>query len=267
MQIVFIGAGRLATNLAPALKDAGHSVTQVFSRTQSAARLLAERVGAEPTDSLKDISPEADAYIFSVTDSVLPELASCLSSVLQLGEDSHAVFLHTAGSVDQSVFASCVQHYGVLYPMQTFSKERCVDFRTVSCFVEGIDELSLSVSESLARSVSNRVFRLTSEGRRYLHLAAVFACNFANHCYQLSAEILSRYGIPFDIMLPLIDETAEKVHTLLPVQAQTGPAVRNDESILRSQQQLLAGHPIQAQIYKLMSQSIRQSNKKHLYHD
>ena len=146
---------------------------------------------------------------------------------------------------------------GVLYPMQTFSKVRPVDFSEVSVFIESATDSALL--ESLAQSISRHVYHLDSEGRKHLHLAAVFACNFTNHCYDLSASLLQRYGIPFEVMLPLIDETARKVHNLTPREAQTGPAVRYDTSVIERQEALLTGS--ERDIYRLMSQSI------HEYHD
>jgi len=260
MRIVFIGAGRLATNLALSLQKAGHVIVQVYSRTLTAASALSIKVGAIPIDNLNSVCRDADVYIIAVTDTALPDV------IASLGENCvDGVFLHTAGSVPMSVFESAsnhMSHYGVLYPMQTFSKERLVDFSKVSFFIEGNDEFSMNTARKIAGSVSNKIIPLSSEGRRYLHLAAVFACNFSNHCYQLSVEILARYGIPFNAMLPLIDETAAKVHEIMPLQAQTGPAARDDRRVMESQQQLLADDQFLAQIYKLMSESIRHSQEQ-----
>jgi len=257
MRIALIGAGRLATNLAPALKDAGHDVVQVYSRTQEAAETLAAKVGAKATCSVEEVTTDADVYIFSVSDNALPQLAKTLGK----GRED-AVFLHTAGSVAMSVFEGVVKHYGVLYPMQTFSKERMVNFKDIPVFVEGSDEQTLTTVRELAETVSTRVMELTSEGRRHLHLAAVFASNFVNHCYALSAEVLSQYDIPFSVMLPLTDEVAAKVHELKPVEAQTGPAVRYDTAVISAQQQLLADKPRMQQIYTLMSESIHYMEEK-----
>ena len=250
---MMIGAGRLATNLCPALHEAGHKVVQVYSRTMDAALQLAEQVGAEAVNDVELLTTGADVYIFSVTDTALPLL---IPQVVKGREG--AVFLHTAGSVPMSVFAdtSAAVHFGVLYPMQTFSKERKVDFRDVPFFIEGSDMPAMQAAGTLASSLSVNVRPLSSEARRHLHLAAVFACNFANHCYQLSAEILQRHGLPFDIMLPLVDETARKVHHLSPREAQTGPAVRYDQSVMLAQLQLLADMPMHARIYQDMSESI-----------
>ena len=117
--------------------------------------------------------------------------------------------------------------------MQTFSKSRLVDFSTVSLFVEGCCEETTAATENVARSIGARVYRATSEQRRFLHLAAVFVCNFPNALYTMAAELLERNGLPFEAMLPLIDETAAKVHQLSPREAQTGPAIRGDQAVMK----------------------------------
>jgi predicted short-subunit dehydrogenase-like oxidoreductase (DUF2520 family) len=140
--------------------------------------------------------------------------------------------------------------------MQTFSKERRVELSEVPFFIEGNDDHAVRVSQTIAESVTGKVYALSSQARKHLHLAAVFACNFANHCYQLSAEILENYQIPFSVMLPLIDETARKVHELHPLDAQTGPAVRYDENVIRMQSALLSDTPALQEIYDQLSLSI-----------
>lgn len=269
MRIVFIGAGRLASNVAPSLKQAGHNILQVYSRTLTSAENLAAEVGAEAITDLSDVKGGADVYIFAVTDSSLPALAEGVGASLRrqnVAADSYA-FLHTAGSVSMSVFTDCAAHYGVFYPMQTFSKGRRVSLFEVPFFIEGNDDHTMQTAQSLAQTVSSKVYALSSEGRKHLHLAAVFACNFANHCYQLSAELLEKHHIPFEVMLPLIDETAAKVHSLPPVEAQTGPAVRFDRGVMQAQLQLLADSDFHARIYDLMSQSIHHSYQETLQHD
>ncbi len=253
MRIVCIGAGRLASSLVPALAAAGHEMVQIYSRTLESARMLAERVGARATDRLETVETAVDVLLFSVTDAALPSLID----TLRPGREQ-MVFLHTAGSVSMNVFGPH-PHHGVFYPMQTFTKGRQVDFRKVSFFLEGNDDVSLEVERKLASSLSDHVYELSSDERRYLHLAAVFACNFANHSYTLAARILQKHGLPFDVMLPLIEETTEKVHHLAPHEAQTGPAVRGDADVMRAQEMLLADDPLTAEIYRLMSQSIREA--------
>lgn len=257
MKIILIGAGNLATSLGKALLDAGHDILQVFSRTIESAAKLADLCGATPVNDISKVRDDADLYVLSVKDSVLPELVPQLCK----GKESH-VFVHTAGSVSMDIFQGMAIHYGVFYPMQTFSKSRLVDFENIPCFVEGSDEFSLHMVDSLARELSNRIYHLSSADRKYLHLSAVFACNFVNHCYAISQNILGKHGIPFDVMLPLIDETARKIHEMPPVDAQTGPAVRYDGNVIREQSLLLRDNPMLKEIYDRMSMSIhRMANK------
>lgn len=252
MRIVFVGAGRLATNLARALKEAGHNIEAVYSRTMANAEALCLRVGGVPTDNIAQLPYDADVYILAVKDDVLPSL------IAQLHDHCpDRLLLHTAGSVPMSVFGNHGE-YGVFYPMQTFSKERQADFSRVHIFIEGSTACAVETAHQLAISIGSPATELSSEQRKKLHLAAVFACNFTNHCYALAEKILDKEGIPFDAMLPLIDETAAKVHTMSPRQAQTGPAIRYDQSIISRQSQLLADDPVMQQVYGLMSKSIYQ---------
>ena len=275
MKIVLIGAGNLATHLGKALHAAGHDMVQVFSRTMQSAETLASLLDAEPLTDIAQVRDDADVYIFSVKDSALVQLVAqlCRHEADGLGEDGEVnalrkakkgeherVFLHTAGSMPMSVFKGMAQHYGVLYPMQTFSKQREVDFSIIPCFVEANDEFAQKQIEGLAREISGRVYQLSSEDSKYLHLSAVFACNFANHCYAISQELLEEHGIPFDVMLPLINETAAKVHEMKPKDAQTGPAVRYDENVIGKQSKLLENHPHFKKVYDSMSKSIHGLN-------
>lgn len=255
MDITLIGAGNLATSLAPALRDAGHVVRQVYSRTMTSAELLAKRVGAEATDDLNEVRPTADVYVFSVKDAVLEQLVAQVAPRL-----AGKVLLHTAGSMPMDLFRPYAGHYGVFYPMQTFSKNRPVSFSSIPCFIEANDEQTLATALSLAHSVSKTVCQLSSADRKYLHLSAVFACNFVNHCYAMADQLLSKHGIPFDVLLPLIDETARKVHSLSPHDAQTGPAVRYDRNVLSAQENLLDDERMKA-IYRLMSEDIHESHQ------
>lgn len=120
------------------------------------------------------------------------------------------LMIHTAGSMPMSLFEGMALHYGVLYPMQTFSKLREVDFKVIPCFVEGNDSYALSAIVELASSVSDRVSELSSDDRRYLHLAAVWACNFTNHCYEVSAELLRKHGIPLRCHAPAYRRDSRK---------------------------------------------------------
>lgn len=229
MRIALIGRGRVATHMGKALLKAGHKVVSVNSRT------------------LAELPQDADVYIIAVKDSALQEVISKVTK----GREGQ-LFLHTAGSMPLSVFEGYADNAGVLYPMQTFSMDREVDFREIPLFIEGADPRIRAVAESL----SAHVYELSTADRKYLHLAAVFACNFANHCYTLAADVLQKKGLPFDVMLPLVDETARKVHELHPTEAQTGPAVRGDQNVMQAQTALLDGKA--KEIYELLSQSIQE---------
>ncbi len=251
MKIILIGAGKLATQLGKNLLVAGHDILQVYSRTIESASALATLAGGAPTNDISQVRNDADLYIVSVKDDVLPGLVPQLCK----GREN-CVFLHTAGSMPMDVFRGMAIHYGVLYPMQTFSKEVDVRFENIPCFVEANDDYAHEMIISLASSISSRIYEMTSENRKYLHLAAVFVCNFVNHCYSIGADILQQHGIPFDVMLPLIEETARKVHEMSPIDAQTGPAVRYDENVIRNQSSLLKTNLLFKDIYERMSMSI-----------
>ncbi len=252
-RVVVLGAGRVATHLVPALMKAGCHVAQIWSRTIASARQIAAPLALSCTDSLEAIVTDADAYIFCVSDEALPFIAAEVVALV----GPAPLYLHTAGSIGVDLWRRCgAQHYGILYPLQTFSKERAVDMGEVALFVEASDDVSMSGLEALAYRLSPKVFRADSKLRARLHIAAVFACNFTNAMYAVSHRLLADGGIPFEVLLPLIDETASKVHSLTPRDAQTGPAVRGDNAVMRSHTDVLAGDGELCDIYKLISNYI-----------
>ena len=287
MQIVFLGSGNLATNLSLALKAAGEDIIQIFSRTKENAQALADKLHCDSCTSINDIRTDADVYIFSVKDDALPSLIEQLSvkfsSSLPTGESGGKsdvdnigvcargpIFLHTAGSVPMSVFPSNIQtpprgleglSYGVLYPMQTFSKDRAVNFREIPCFVEASDNATLGIIKDMASKISDNVVECSSDKRKKLHLAAVFACNMTNHCYRLAEKVLEEEGIDFSLYQPLIQETANKVRELSPRKAQTGPMVRYDKNVMDAQIALINDERTR-QIYRLMADSIHEDSSK-----
>lgn len=255
-QIVFIGAGNLATNLAKALYYKGFRIVQVYSRTEESARELAMKVEADYTTDLNEISKNAKLYIVSLKDAAFAELLPQITA-----EKQNSLLVHTAGSIPMSIWEGHAQRYGVFYPMQTFSKQREVDFREVPFFIEANTPEDAELLKAIAATLSEKVYDATSEQRKSLHLAAVFICNFTNHMYALAAELLKKYDLPFDVMLPLIDETARKVHELTPREAQTGPAVRYDENVMNNHLSMLVDSPALQEIYKLMSKSIHEHHQ------
>ena len=270
MKLVFLGSGNLATHLSLALKAAGEDIIQIFSRTQEHAQALADKLNCASCTSISDICTDADVYIFSVKDDALPSLINQLSEHLSQHPSPnthHPIFLHTAGSVPMSVFPEtmhyelCTMNYGVLYPMQTFSKDRSVNFREIPCFVEASDNNTLEEIKTLASKISDHVLEMSSEKRKKLHLAAVFACNMTNHCYRLAEKVLEEEGIDFSLYLPLIQETANKVKELSPRKAQTGPMVRYDRTIMDAQIALIHDERTR-QIYRLMADSIHEDSSQ-----
>lgn len=251
MKVTLIGAGNLATQLGKSLKKAGVIISQVYSRTEDSARTLGELLEAEWLTDIKALRDEADIYIFSVKDSVLCEL---ISEVCKGRGDK--LFLHTAGSMSMSCFEGKALRYGVFYPMQTFSKTKDVDFERIPVFIESNSIETEDVIRSLANKLTQRVIRLSSADRKYLHLAAVWACNFTNYCYTVASDILGEHGIPFDVMLPLINETTEKIQKISPKEAQTGPAVRGDRNVMSKQLELMNGKEDLQELYKMLSKGI-----------
>lgn len=256
MLITLIGAGRVANHLGPALKKAGHRFGQVYSRTMVHATDLAAVLGAEAVDQPSTIKPGADVYLCALSDDALTVVLDCLP----LNQGDNPLLVHTAGSLPLSVLAPYTNRAAVLYPLQTFSPGRVLDLTSLPIFVEATDEASLQVVSALAAGVSSVVKPLGSEQRLTLHLAAVFACNFVNHLYGEAGRLLEEEGLDFSLLLPLIDETAAKVHDLTPREAQTGPAVRNDLRVINKHVARLDTHPQRAALYKLLSEHILQSS-------
>ncbi len=248
MRIVFIGSGNVATHLAVALKASGNEIIQVYSRTFENAKILAVKTGAVPVNDIGSIFCDADLYIFSVKDDALPIVISQMPR-------TNGIWAHTAGSVPLNVFSLFKEKYGVIYPLQTFSKDRGLNFSEIPLFIEGDCDDTTRTLLALAKTISSNVQYLPGYKRLYLHLAAVFACNFANHMYALASDIVSNEDIQFDILKPLIAETAAKVMEMQPVAAQTGPAVRFDEKVMKKHLELIPD-PMIREIYSLLSKSI-----------
>jgi len=256
MLITLIGAGRVANHLGPVLHKAGHRFGQVFSRTMAHASDLAVVLGAEAVDVPSAIKPGADLYLCALSDDALTTVLNDMVSPRW----KHPLLVHTAGSLPLSVLTPYTNRAGVLYPLQTFSPDRQLEMATLPLFVEATDDTTLQLVNTLATDISRVVKPLASEERLTLHLAAVFACNFVNHLYGVAGSLLEEKGLEFSLLLPLIDETASKVHLLTPREAQTGPAVRNDQRVITKHLQALSQHPERVALYQLLSEHIHQQS-------
>jgi predicted short-subunit dehydrogenase-like oxidoreductase (DUF2520 family) len=256
MKIVFIGAGNLASCVSQEMQRVGMSIGQIYSRTREHAESLAKKVNCPWTTSLGDIIPDADLYIFSLKDTVL-------SSVIPHIRPNNGLWVHTAGSIPMNIFEGHARRYGVFYPMQTFTKNRRIQLDGTPIFLEVSQPEDMKMLKKVAIALSGNAQEINSDKRKHIHLAAVFACNFTNHMYTLAAKLLEQQGISYEVLLPLIAETARKINDLPPREAQTGPAVRFEMEVINKQLQMLNGEPAMQTIYKLLSQSIY----KEIYQD
>lgn len=252
-KVVIIGAGNVATHLAVALQKNGFAILQVFSRTEASAKKLAELLQTTFTTDLNHIDRQADLYFYCVSDHILGD-------IIDRFNHTEGLHIHTAGSIPATIFSQKRTHYGVLYPLQTFSKQKELDFRTVPLFIEANNEQNKATIEEIASLISDKVYCINSDERIKLHVSAVFACNFSNHLYHIASELLSESHLPFDLLMPLVEETVQKLKSLSPYEAQTGPAVRNDFNVLNKHLQSLANDPKKHDLYKLLSESIIQTH-------
>lgn len=256
--VVFIGAGNLATQLAQALTRKGIKVKQIYSRTLESAKELAKKVDADCIDDLSLLMNDADLYIISVKDSAIEEV------LMNLSLDKDRLVVHTAGSISMEVMSGSTNHYGVFYPLQTFSKFRMIDFSEIPICIEANDSSTLLKLQQLAERLSSSVYPINSEKRKTLHLAAVFVNNFVNHFYAIGSEILEGKNLDFDLLKPLIRETASKIDSMTPLEAQTGPGRRNDQGVINAQLKLLQDQPEFQKIYSFVTESIFNIHQKHL---
>lgn len=262
LSIVFIGSGNVAWHMSQSLHEAGHEILQVYSRNLAHAEELAEHVNAEATVQQELINRNADAYIISVGDDSIAEIAKMLHTILDPGRATKPqVVMHTAGSVSIDVLREASEHTAVLYPMQTFTKRTSVNFSEIPLFVEAADKVAEEVVNCLANSISEHVVAINSEQRCKLHLAAVFASNMANHCYRLAERIVNEAGLDFSLYAPLIRETARKASVMSPREAQTGPMARGDVKVMSKQLAMLSD-PLMKEIYEVFARSIERDKNK-----
>lgn len=242
----------MAWHLAPALDNAGFVIKEVYSRNPRHAEALTERLyQAEVKASLDFSTSDSSVFIVAVADDAIATIAQ------EIILPDNAVLVHTSGSqpMDRLQFAAA-QHLGVLYPLQTFSKNRKVEFNALPIFLESTTQEAEKLLFELAKSLSSQVAKITSEERRALHVAAVFASNFTNHMLRISHDILLRHSIDFRLLRPLVEETIQKSLRLSPEKSQTGPASRGDLEILDMHLEFLQDDEGHAEIYKVVSQHI-----------
>ena len=246
-----IGSGNVAQHLIQAFsKSTEIELDQVFSRQKkNVAHLLDFN---QITDDLSTLAA-ADLYVIAVSDAAIATVSSQLPF-------KNRLVVHTSGSVDLADLAN-TNRKGVFYPLQTFSKNKSVDFSIIPICLESEHPEDFDLLEKVAKSITNITYKLNTEQRKAIHVAAVFVNNFVNHLYQIGNQICTENHIAFDILKPLIEETAQKIITLSPIEAQTGPAKRKDNITLDAHLSFLSDDN-QKTIYRILTQSIQNNGQK-----
>lgn len=251
-KVVLIGAGNLAHHLATIIIKKGHEIIQVVGRNEKTIKDFASNFSTNYTIKIKELNPNADVYIICVNDGSIEALAKSFKV-------KNKLVLHTSGSISAEVLKKTSSKYGVLYPLQTFTKAAKMKWSKIPLLIEANTVPAKMELNQFASTLSKEVSILDSNQRLKLHLAAVFACNFSNHLYTLSQQYLQAEGINlFQLLHPLIQQTAKKIKKINPENAQTGPAVRNDKLIIEKHLKLLNKYKTHKEVYQLLSKSIKQ---------
>lgn len=249
MNIVIIGTGNTATILGRKFKGAGHQIVQVFGRDASAASKLAYEFETESTNYWSVVKKDADIYLVAVKDDAIPDVAAHLSV-------QGKIVVHTAASVSKDILKKVSNHYGVFYPLQSLRKEQEGN-PEVPIYIDAGDHKTKKILENLAHSISGeQVAEANDDARLKLHVAAVIVSNFVNYLYVMAEEYCRRENIDFKNLLPLIEETAERIKSISPKQAQTGPAFRHDMDTINKHLEILQAYPHLKKLYQFMTESI-----------
>lgn len=251
---VLVGTGNVANHLGMALRAAGVEIIQVFGRNAHKARALAKLLNAKSTDDLNQLLPHADLILIAVSDDAIAKTAARFPP-------NQSIVAHTSGFIGMDVFTPYFKDYGVFYPLQTFSERRNLDYAGIPFFIEACKPQTEQALLALAGKISKSVHLADSDRRRKLHLAAVFACNFANSMYGIAQDLLEKEGLDFSLLHPLILETAAKATQTNPGQAQTGPARRNDLSTIKAHLKLLQDSPGYDFLYEQLTNHILKKYK------
>jgi len=247
-----IGAGNVATHMAQLFYAQQVPILQVYSRKKKNATALAKTIKSSATHQLAEIYTRADIYIIAVPDSAIEKVASELAYL----NDKSRLFVHTSGATPSTVLKPYFKNYGVFYPLQTFSKERKIDYSNIPICIDAKYKKDSTLLKYLASVLSQNVYEISDKERAILHVAAVFVNNFVNHLYQIGNEITQKENLSFEILKPLIQETMLKIQDHNPADMQTGPAIRGDQNTIKKHLDYLEKHPEFAEIYKLISKSI-----------
>jgi len=249
-RISIIGSGNVATHLSIALYKSNYNIDTIFSLKKSNAELLANQVNSFAINEINQIDNTSDIYIVCIKD-------DAINSFLKTFPFKDKLVVHTSGSVSIDVFKqNGFSNYGIFYPLQTFSKDKDVYMDEVPFCIEGCNPEIEKQLITLAEDISDKVYEVNSEQRKTLHVAAVFACNFSNYMYHVANDITTKNNIDFDILKPLILETAKKIKNNSPLSMQTGPAKRKDDAVIQQHIKMLSNTKDYQEIYQLITKSI-----------
>ena len=252
MKITILGSGNVGTHLAKALYAAGYQILQIWSREYDHAENLANQVYAEPIDRLKLLYPTADIYILAVADDALFDLALDLKL-------RDAIVLHTAGSVSLKVLSPISRKHGVIWSPQTFIRDVAMDYSTLPFCIEGSSPEVTKQIQQLLLPVSQHIYNIDTQQRQWLHLAAVMTNNFGNAINALAQDLLLKHNIPFEILHPIIEMTAEKLKHGNLWQQQTGPARRQDQKTIDRHRSMLVDDDKLMKLYELLTEIIQEN--------
>ncbi|APG59435.1 Rossmann-like and DUF2520 domain-containing protein [Christiangramia salexigens] len=252
IKVVIIGGGNLATHLYQTLSLADHiEVIQIYNRNLKHLKFVQDpELAISDSAKIKD----ADLYLLAIKDEAIAEFAENLS-----GKDG--IIAHCSGSQNLNQLSK-MKNYGVFYPLQSFSKDKPVNFKKIPICIEANNTANLKRLKEIAHQISDQVFEVDSEQRKALHLSAVFVNNFTNHLFTIASDYCEENELPFNILLPLIRETVAKIDTLPPYSAQTGPALRNDQKTISAHLEML--NPDRKKIYTILTESIQKVHGKKL---
>lgn len=249
MNIVILGSGNAATHFGQQFQKTEQHIVQIYSKTKANASALAFALHCPAIDQLSELDLHADLYLIAVTDQAIVSLVEALP------KDLKGIVIHCSGATDISVLTR-FKNTGVLYPPQSLSKNKAVDFSTVPLCVEGNTDENSAALLQLAQTFAPRSIYCNSTQRLAIHLASVMVNNFSNILYQMAYELLEENKLSFDLIKPIILETAEKVQNHIPITVQTGPAIRQDSTTMQKHLQFISNKPDLQQIYQLLSQEI-----------
>ena len=250
-KIVIIGSGRIAWHLGKRLKGKGLPISQVVSRTAAHAEALAQTLHTQWTDDWANVLPDADWLLIAVRDDAIETVAAALAPFAP-----EALATHTSGGTASSVLAPYFRRYGVFYPLQSFSLEHTPVWSKIPFCVDAQVEADVLFLKKIAKTIGNLVYRVNDEQRAALHVAAVFANNFSNHCFAIAEKLLDEKDLPFEMLHPLMEQTVAKALHDSPAKMQTGPAARGDVDTLRRHLELLKAHPDWQDLYRKLSANI-----------